>query len=414
MSGRFKRLKEVMDHYFSDVKMDAKWFKQIEVFKQQYYSRNPEHIGFFTGAYYGLHIPKWTGRDDDWWFIDLIGIDEDELADEVLGLETINENWHVSSNTLNITMLYLMHVCQTSKLMSRKDADHYKVVLMEILVARFFTSRLNHYFNKGPTSQVIAQEVYDRMSKRYILKEEGSWMKLIHNRAVLFSMGEHERDAKFGKQEVFDGFDDDLVVRKLNSIKTSVNDTISQIDLIFRAVLEDDKKTTKTSSMGVDGEGLYLKDLVKHQSEYLRYQDQVFADRNSFFKTELMEVIESSMPTISSNIFREALVWIYEMQNDKKWKKKIDQFRHDILIYALAMIQEEGIKQTDIVQVAYRIRQNFMSGKSSDKTLVECRKLGDSFIVAYRPKSKGKLITLERVAIMMYFVLRTLTKHFYT
>ena len=82
--------------------------------------------------------------------------------------------------------------------------------------------------------------------------------------------------------------------------------------------------------------------------------------------------------------------------------------RKDIMLYTLDLIREEEIKTTDLVQIAYRLRQNFMSGKSNDPVLVKCRKTVDKLIIAYRPKSRGKTITLERVAILMYVSLRTL------
>lgn len=411
---KYRNLREIFENYI-DVKVDKSFMDKVIKFKNNFYSKNAEHIAFFTGVYFGVHIPKWTNYDDDWWIVDLLECDEDELSDHILDLPSINKDWSVSSNTLSITFIYLMYLANNTKYLGTKDKEELKIALMEVLIARYISSSMNHYFSKGPTTPEIAKETYERLSKRFTLKAEGSWMKLIRRRAETYSHGEDVSGrAIYSRQEVFETFEDNLVVRKLNSVKSATNDTIQEINAKFREVLEDKKVTKVTSVQSMGDDGLYVKDLIRQTSVLLSYQDQVFSDKNSFFKSDLKEVIVQSMPTISENILDIALEWMYDNQNQKKYKSKIDDFRHSILVYSLNMLEEEGIKQTDLVNVAYRIRQNFASGRANDPELVKCRKLADTFIITARPKSKGKLITMERIAIMMYFVLRTLAKNHYS
>ena len=407
--AEFKNLKAIFDH-FSTVTIDGRFKEQVMKWKLGFYSRNPDHVGFFTGNYFGVHIPKWTGNDDDYWLIDVLDIDEDEIADYAYQLPTINKEHNVSSNILSIGLLYLMHRTQTdSSRLSEKDRDELKVNLMEIMCSRYLSSIINHYFSRGPTTPEIAQETYNRLSMRFDLKEAGSWMAFIKKRSEGLVLGEHQRkSAKFEKQEVFDTFADELVVRKLNAVKTSLNRTVVEINAEFRKVLEDKDKILSQSAQSNGEDGLYVKDLLRNESLYLTYQDSLFLDKQSFLRTDLMEIIEGSMETISTNIFRGALEWILDNAKSGRYQKDIATMRKDIMLYTLDLIREEEIKTTDLVQIAYRLRQNFMSGKSNDPVLVKCRKTVDKLIIVYRPKSRGKTITLERVAILMYVSLRTL------
>lgn len=407
----YANLKQVLDDKIH-LRLDKRFLETVQKWKKAYYSRNPEHVGFFTGNYFGVHIPKWTNYDNDYWFNDVCDTDEDDLTDDILALPSINKDWSVSSNTLSILFVYLMHLAENTKELDQKNRDLLKLTLMEILIARYISSAINYYFSRSPTTVEIAREVNERLSNRFTLKTTGSWAELIKHRAETMVFGENTRGIH-SRQEVFISFKDEDVIRKLNITKTAVNDTIQALNKVFREVLDDKRVVASSSPMGEGAEGLYLKDLVKNTQSYLRYQDEIWNDKHAFMKFDLMEVIEGSMPTISSNLFRSTLEWMYDNRHDKKWEKKIDEFRHEITIYSLGLIEEENIKQTDLVHVAYRIRQNFSSGRANDKQLVQCRKLADSFIIAYRPKSKGKLITLERVALMMYFVLRTLGKNYY-
>lgn len=409
----YQNLKEIFDEY-CDVSIDKKFLERITKWRNKFYSKNSEHVGFFSSASFGLYIPKWTSEEDDEWLTEIIGIDEEEIADYVYELPSINKDFQVSSNILSISFIYLMHKATINKSLSTVDNDKVRKTLMEVLVARYMTSIMYKYFYRGKTSPEVSTEVFERLSKRFDLKVAGNWKNWIEMKAEGFVLGDDQRqDAKYAKQEVFQRFEDELVVRKLNSIKSQLNKAAIEINSVFRQVLEDQDKIASKSALSMSVDGLYLADLVRDQTKYLHYQDAIFIDKNTFIKEDLLAVIEQSMPTISSNIFRGALEWILDNQMESKYKRKIMEVRHDILIYAIQLIKDENLHTNDLVQVGYRLRQNILSGKNNDRTVLKVRKMIDEFIVKFRPQSKGKLVSLERSAIMIYIVLRTLATNYY-
>lgn len=409
----YQNLKEIFDEY-CHVSIDKKFLERITKWRNKFYSKNSEHVGFFSSASFGLYIPKWTSEEDDEWLTEIIGIDEEEIADYVYELPSINKDFQVSSNILSISFIYLMHKATINKSLSSMDNDKVRKTLMEVLVARYMTSIMYKYFYRGKTSPEVSTEVFERLSKRFDLKVAGNWKNWIEMKAEGFVLGDDQRqDAKYAKQEVFQRFEDELVVRKLNSIKSQLNKAAIEINSVFRQVLEDQDKIASKSALSMSVDGLYLADLVRDQTKYLHYQDAIFIDKNTFIKEDLLAVIEQSMPTISSNIFRGALEWILDNQMESKYKRKIMEVRHDILIYATQLIKDENLHTNDLVQVGYRLRQNILSGKNNDRTVLKVRKMIDEFIVKFRPQSKGKLVSLERSAIMIYIVLRTLAMNYY-
>ena len=409
----YQNLKEIFDEYVN-VSIDKKFLERITKWRNKFYSKNSEHVGFFSSASFGLYIPKWTSEEDDEWLTEIIGIDEEEIADYVYELPSINKDFQVSSNILSISFIYLMHKATVNKSLSTVDNDKVRKTLMEVLVARYMTSIMYKYFYRGKTSPEVSTEVFERLSKRFDLKVAGNWKNWIEMKAEGFVLGDDQRqDAKYAKQEVFQRFEDELVVRKLNSIKSQLNKAAIEINSVFRQVLEDQDKIASKSALSMSVDGLYLADLVRDQTKYLHYQDAIFIDKNTFIKEDLLAVIEQSTPTISSNIFRGALEWILDNQMESKYKRKIMEVRHDILIYAIQLIKDENLHTNDLVQVGYRLRQNILSGKNNDRTVMKVRKMIDEFIVKFRPQSKGKLVSLERSAIMIYIVLRTLAMNYY-
>ena len=409
----YQNLKEIFDEY-CNVSIDKKFLERITKWRNKFYSKNSEHVGFFSSASFGLYIPKWTSEEDDAWLTEIIGIDEEEIADYVYELPSINKDFQVSSNILSIRFIYLIHKAHINKSLSSTDNDKVRKTLMEVLVARYMTSIMYKYFYRGKTSPEVSTEVFERLSKRFDLKVAGNWKNWIEMKAEGFVLGDEQRqDAKYAKQEVFQRFEDELVVRKLNSIKSQLNKAAIEINSVFRQVLEDQDKIASRSALSMSVDGLYLADLVRDQTKYLHYQDAIFIDKNTFIKEDLLAVIEQSMPTISSNIFRGALEWILDNQMESRYKRKIMEVRHDILIYAIQLIKDENLHTNDLVQVGYRLRQNILSGKNNDRTVMKVRKMIDEFIMKFRPQSKGKLVSLERSAIMIYIILRTLAMNYY-
>ena len=55
----YQNLKEIFDEYV-DVSIDNKFLERITKWRNKFYSKNSEHVGFFSSASFGLHIPKWT------------------------------------------------------------------------------------------------------------------------------------------------------------------------------------------------------------------------------------------------------------------------------------------------------------------------------------------------------------------
>ena len=62
----FSNLKEIFDHY-CETEINRKLLESLTKWRNRFYSRNSEHVGFFSTASFGLYIPKWMSSDDDIW-----------------------------------------------------------------------------------------------------------------------------------------------------------------------------------------------------------------------------------------------------------------------------------------------------------------------------------------------------------
>lgn len=414
MKSRYPDLKTLLDTLFdqADIRVDRILFERIIGFRDEFQLRNPDHISFFSSAFFGVYIPKWTTDDNDWWFTKLLRLDEEYIEECLHHIPTINMEFKNSSNPLSITMLYLAHLAETSENIPDNLRDKYKIAIVECLNYRYVSSGMSYYFSRGPTTLAIAESVYNRLSKRFTLKMEGNWKKLIEHRSKVQTVGETTRDTKYSRQDIFIQFKDDMVIRKINAIRSTMNDTIQELNKVFRQVLDENKKIMQTKSLAADGEGVYLKELVKNEYTYQRYQEQIRMDKYSYLKTELMEIIENSLPTISVKTFRGVLEWFFS-KDSVKHKKLIEELHHDVIVYAITLLKAEGIPLSKIGDIAERLRKNMIAGRTIDARLSTCKEITDKLILLYDKRKKGKNITSERTGVMLYIVLRVLLMNYY-
>lgn len=415
MVPKYPNLKTMLDTLFtqSEVKVTPMLFERILGFRTEFQNRNTDHISFFSSAFFGVYIPKWTTEDNDWWFVKLLGIDEEYIEECLRYIPGINTDFKNSSNPLSITMLYLAHLAQTHPSINDKKRDEYKVAILECLNFRYVSSSMNYYFSRGPTTLPIAEAVFNRLTKRFTLKEVGSWKKLIEVRSYNQAVGETTRDTVYSRQDVFIHYEDDMVVRKINAVRDTMNGTIQELNAVFREVLEENTKIAQTNSLGRDGEGLYLKDIVKNENVYQRYQEQIRMDKTTYLKREVIEIVESSLPTISTKTFEGCLAWMISPEA-KKFIKVVDELHREILVYAIALLKSENIPLSDIGGIAERLRKNMVAGRAVDNRLQKCKVLADKLVIGYDKRKKGKNITSERTGIMLYIVLRVFLKDYYS
>jgi hypothetical protein len=120
-------LADVFDEHFKHVKFDSKLARNIYLYQIGYINRNREHLEFFGSNLLGVHVVRFKDSDVLKLFEEVLDVDFLSLSDDLKKVSSINQDYKVSSDVLNLTSMYLIHRFLTSSLIvdaARKRAAY--------------------------------------------------------------------------------------------------------------------------------------------------------------------------------------------------------------------------------------------------------------------------------------------------
>lgn len=401
-----KTIKEVFDYHLRELKFDNNFVKQVKNFQQYFLTKNDDHLHFFAEPLVGVYNIKWTTKETEMWWSDICEVDEDEVSDDYLSVPEVNPKFEISGKAINVLFLYLIHRVDTSPLLKDKEKIECKLALMSVLQYKFISSIHSNNFRLSLADKSIALETYNQLSNKFDLKECKSWKVLLERRGSIL-VDEH---GVYGK--AISKFDDNKrIIDFVNDVKGRLNKTMVAVMTKFYEVKEKGDRVHSTSST-LMLDDLVVKDLSRQQVSYIRYIQRIAGNPETFIKKEIRDVIVSSMKSVDEDFFDSVLVFFSQNFENTKFKY-LHEVVENVINYTFDFMREENLSVRDTYIIAIRIRQNFMSGKTSDVKITESRKKIDKMIHTFNPKTKRMVITSERVSLMMYIVLRALfMKHY--
>ena len=174
-------IRAVFEDECSNLVIDTRFVKRLHNYVVGFTHKNPDHIAFFGGNLLGVQVVRFTDVERDEWFNEILEADDMSLEDRLLALPTVNADWNVSSDTMNLSCIWLLHAIFISKL-PEKDKHQALIDVSLVLQFKFLTSRLYRHF-KYPADKAVAEATYAQLSYKYDIKRYGSWQALFNARA---------------------------------------------------------------------------------------------------------------------------------------------------------------------------------------------------------------------------------------
>lgn len=403
-------IRNAMDESLPGLVVDKKLAERLSKFQVGFISKNQEHLGFFGGNLTGVHTVRMTPSDEDMFFEDVLGTDSSIVEEAVSRIDTINQEFIVSSNYLNITLVYLAHRFISDKSLDEKVRHRGALDSILILNYKLLTSILAWFF-KYPADPKVAEATYAALNYKFILKKEGSWGRTLERRSedVIDKEGIHyERLVKFN--------DDEETVYMINDIQGRLKDMMKNIYAVFMKAHSDGDVIMSTSSTGLDAEGVEIfKDNIKGLENYVNYIKQIAPDRDSFIKDELYSVVVRMMHTIQPKAFMRSLEYVCDNYGDRK-KTYIEDMIGRVVVHSYNYIGEYSSSvntKMDLPSFLSTLRGGYMSSRTSDPDLLLMRDLGHRLVKEATGSTNEGAVAAVRTGVFLYIVLRTYTKHHY-
>lgn len=402
-------VKSVFNEECGDIKIDTKLVKRILQYGQNFVNKNADHIAFFGGNLLGVDTVRFKDADRNQWFDDILEADDISLKGKLHSLPSIDPNFKVSSDVMNLSCVWLMNAIYTSKQLGAGDKETGLMSVALILQYKLISSIMAHYF-PYPADREVALATYASLSRKFALKVYGSWGALLRKRSedILARNSIHYKTYT-------EMNDDAAVVYMLNDIQGRLREIVKKMWAEFDKTRNSKSKISSTSSVIViDGESI-LRDRSTDHTAYRRYIHETIINKPTFIKTELVEVIGSAMHTMPIKLLNDTLAYMsdnYRQRGDKDIEELLDE----TLLHAFDFLNSNRSELRDGKDIAgfiARLRTVYMSSRSTDPALLKMRALAEKIIGKAVKTKNDNVIASVRTGVLLYIVLRSFTmKHY--
>lgn len=401
-----ENIREVMNSECSHIKIDSSLVKKIHRYNSAFVNRNEDHVHFFGGNLLGVYPVRFRTTDRIEWYDEVLSINEDPIYERIIKLPTVNEEWVRGTDVMNLTCVWLTHKFYNTT-MSHKDKEQAMVDVLMTFHFKLITSIMAHYF-KYPADESVALATYAALSKKFALKQYGSWYGMLEARCRDII------DPKSIHYRTIQKFDDDAAVQyMITDIQGRLRGIVKKLYVVFDQVRAQDAKIMTMGGMvELDGKAV-VRDMARNYNPYKRYLHEIVTDRVRFIKPELVGVVANAMHTMPEKLLGDSLEYV--SANAAK-DKHIDEMLDEILLHAFDYLHHDHsafARTNDITSVITALRGVYMSSRSTDPALMKMRKLAEDVVKKSAKTKNDSVIASVRTGLCLYCVLRTLSmKHY--
>lgn len=403
-----QNIKSIFDSRLANLTLDTKFFNSIHQYVEEFKHRDENNINFFGSNLTGVYPVRFKTTDRHAWLIDIIDIDELDTRREIIQLPTVDANWVRGTDIMNLSCLYLVHRISTNKSLS--DKVKYQAG-MDVLLALHFKligSLMAHYF-KFPADERLAQMTYAQLSKKYMIKQYGSWYRVLEERCkdILSRTSIHAR--------TIERFDDDSGIQNMiTDVQGRLKAMIKNIWEVFDKVRNADNKLMSTSgSIELEGK-MVMRDLIRKDTPYLRYIEEIAADEVRFVKIELVKVIGNVMQTMSEDFLVDALRELSKRAG--KQNQMVVDMNKEIILHAFDYFNRDRFAATkinDYKTLLIKFRGLYMASRNKEERLLKMKDDAEKLVKDSIKSKNMTVIASVRTGVLLYVLLRTFSMEHY-
>lgn len=410
-----RNVKFLFEEYCGHVEINTAFVRKLQAYRQNFANKNEDHVTFFGGNLMGVQEVKFLPSDRARWFEELLDIDDAGLQDELITLKTLVPDplriRFVSTDVMNLSCLWLCHKIANSTKLPNNLREAAMIDCLLVLEYKFITSILAYWFPHR-ADEAVAVATYARLTKKFKLKEVGSWG------ALLLYLAEHMlgKTSPHYKPQTIEKFTNDYdIVYMVNDIQGRIKDYLKNIRDEFEIVRRDPNASIRTTSntVTIDGEVL-VKNKKNVYSTYRRYINEVMSDKNSFIVPELTNIVVGSMPKLPYKNMLDTLTYMTQnvgMRGDSNVNKLTDLVLEHL--FEFLATNRATVNTADIASVLGKLHNLYKASRAANPLLLQIRDVGTKVVRKSVKTRNEALVSSIRTGVILYVVLRTVTMNHY-
>lgn len=404
--NEFESIKAIFESHGAHLTIDNRLADKVNVYCKSFINKNDDHIQFFGSNLTGVYPVRMTQVDEMEWIIDILGLDAPEIKSLVKGLPHINENWVRGTDVFTLSGFWLAYKIMGSNLniKAKEKALHSTILNIHF---KYISSIMSHYF-RFEVDKAIAQAVYDRLSMKFRLKTEGSWLGLLEYRA---------RDVVAEKSIHYPTLatyaPDEGIQYLITDTQGRMRDVVKNLWSVLAEVRLEDKRTVNKSMIDLDGD-LAVRDVTAQLTPYKDYLMTISKEPSSFLKSRVVEVVCDVMPTMVPDQFRRALQMVVALR--VKNNQQIEKLLELTMVHAFDQFAKDRSLQKSIKnlpELVAHMRSLYTAPRSKGDVL-ELRSGFEQLINKYVKIQNKAGASAVRTGILLYIIIRTFSKDYYS
>ena len=407
-AGNGMTIKEAFLKNCPNLVADRNLVKALALYASRFRNKNQDHISFFGGNLIGVYPIKFTIADRNEWFDTILDTDEVDLTNDVHGTMFVNPKFHVTGDLFNLSMPVLLHLLHHAKGLNSAEIEQGKMDVVRIFHYKNLSSILSHDY-PYPANKSVAMETYRQLSKKFDLKQYGSWQALIDARAKsIITQGSGIHYETYVRMT-----DDKAVIYMVGDVQDRLRDVINSINNVFHTVkMKEAMITEGSSSVELDGVK-HIRDVERVVSMYLRYIQNIVGVESDWYRPELASIIIKSNPTIPPQPLETALRYI---SSNYRYDKSgmIDTLLKETVQHLFEYISSKNLKLGDVPDVVSKMKGAYRSSRTSNESLLKMREIGDEIVTIATGIRTPATVATVRVGLFLYIILRALSMKYYS
>lgn len=401
-----ENVKKLMDKYLVGCEYDINLLSKLEAFKVEWGSKDDNYIEFLGSGLLGIHPIRFSSKDEDMLMLEILGLDKDELQNDLYLTPGVNKNFKVSSNCINITLLYLMHKYSESKTLNGANKHKAMNILYHIFAYKQIGSLYSHYFTYD-VDKNLAQTVFETLPNKYLIKKLGSWEAVFDYQTELLLPPKGANTSRINK------FTDDDVMKAINDMQGRIRSTVRNLTTELYDFINNKSKNKIVSSSLIQNDeenGDTIKDATSGYNIQADYMKSIIHSPNDFVNEDYIFVIGKLLPNCNTNKLRDVLnfISIYESNTETTSFIVDTSIKQGITYLRTKGITGEYIKY--ITRCLTELKGYFSASKVKSPDLIKAKK--DAYgIVSKAIRSNTKwLIVPIVIGLFLYIFLRSVNK----
>lgn len=401
--------KEVMDLIFKDVEFDKHLYRKILYINIDLITRK-ENRNLFGSQLIGCYMVSYTNANKATFYDELFDLDYEEVEEQLKKINTINENFKIARDSINLTCFYIAHRFLSNKALKEENRIAYATEILNYFSYRTLLVITSNFFIY-PISEEEAVSLFERLTNRYIIKKVKNWSEY-----CLYRSQEYLKSKFYDVVLKFN--DDNTLPNAINDLFSRTKDTMKNIYREFITLNESNEALRKRKTVVNDLEGQEVLMDKLHASENLvNYLTSTLNDRNTFIRTSHIDVSVDIIKNLSYKNLHECLNIVYEymLLNPKNYNETI-HIMNSILINSLIYLQNNEYyisDQNDVLHIMNILVGNLLYARGTD---IEINKIKDQIYAfikkAYKEVKKehvsNKLLNNLKNGFFIYVMLRAL------